>query len=84
MSSPALISPNPKHRADRTAMILKTLQFARDIGAGAVSITSGRTLGGMPPDKAATQFAESIRPVLDRAEALGVNVGIECEPGLFL
>jgi protein FrlC len=81
---PSLISPNPRHRADRTAMILKTLQFARDIGAGAVSITSGRTLGGMPPDKAATQFAESIRPVLDRAEALGVNVGIECEPGLFL
>ena len=38
----------------------------------------------MPPDKAAEQFAESIKPILDRADALGVNVGIECEPGLFL
>ena len=38
----------------------------------------------MPPDKAAKQFAESIRPILDHADALGVNVGIECEPGLFL
>ena len=37
-----------------------------------------------PPQKAANQFAESIKPILDRAESLGVNVGIECEPGLFL
>jgi sugar phosphate isomerase/epimerase len=81
---PSLISPNPQHRADRTKLILKTLQFARDVGARNVSITSGRCLGGMPPDKAAVQFAESIKPVLDRADQLGVNVGIECEPGLFL
>lgn len=81
---PSLISPNPVHRADRIAMILTTLQFARDVGAANISITSGRTLGGMPPDKAAGQFAESIRPILDRADALGIDVGIECEPGLFL
>jgi protein FrlC len=81
---PSLISPNPRHRADRSTMILRTLEFAKDIGAANISITSGRTLGGMPPDKAAGQFAESIRPILDRADALGVNVGIELEPGLFL
>ena len=81
---PSLISPNPKHRADRTAMILRTLQFAKDIGARNISITSGRMLGGMPPDRAAKQFPESIRPILDRAESLGIDVGIECEPGLFL
>jgi len=81
---PSLISPNPKHRADRTAMILRTLQFARDVGARNISITSGRMLGGMPPVKAAAQFAESIRPIMDRAETLGIDVGIECEPGLFL
>src|SRR6058998_1213781 len=57
---PGLISPNPKHRADRARMILKTLDFARDIGAQNISITSGRMLGGMPPDKAAAQFTESI------------------------
>src|SRR5665213_1266578 len=28
---PSLISPNPTHRADRIAMIYRTLQFARDI-----------------------------------------------------
>ena len=81
---PSLISPNPRYRADRTAMILTSLDFAKEVGAGNISITSGRTLGGMPPDKAAKQFAESIRPILDKADAAGVNVGIECEPGLFL
>lgn len=81
---PSLISPNPKHRADRTRLILKTLDFAKAIGASNISITSGRCLGGMPPDKAANQFAESIKPILDQADALEINVGIECEPGLYL
>jgi sugar phosphate isomerase/epimerase len=81
---PSLISPNPRHRQDRTDLILKTLDFAKGVGAANVSITSGRCLGGMPPDKAAWQFAASLRPILDRAEELGVNIGIECEPGLYL
>ena len=81
---PSLISPNPGHREDRTNLIYGALQFARDVGAANISITSGRCLGGMPPDRAARQFAESIKPILERADNLNVNVGIECEPGLFL
>src|SRR5438045_3666022 len=81
---PSLISPKPQHRADRTRLILKTLDFAKQIGAQNISITSGRCLGGMPPDRAVVQFAESIKPILDRAESLGIDVGIECEPGLFI
>jgi len=81
---PSLISPNPQHRADRIRMILRSLDFAKSIGAANISITSGRCLGGMPPDLAAKQFAESIKPILERAEQLNLRVGIECEPGLFL
>ena len=81
---PSLISPNPKHREDRTRLILKALDFARDVGAANISITSGRMLGGMPPEPAARQFAQSIRPILDRADQFGIDVGIECEPGLYL
>src|SRR4029079_15700327 len=66
---PSLISPNPQHRADRTRLILRALEFAKAIGAQNISTTSGRCLGGMPPDRAATQFAESIKPILERAEA---------------
>jgi sugar phosphate isomerase/epimerase len=81
---PSLISPNPKHREDRTALIYKLLEFGEAVGARNVSITSGRMLGGMPPDRAARQFAESMRPILDRAERLEIDIGIECEPGLYL
>src|SRR5687767_4432680 len=81
---PSLISPNPQHRADRTRLILRALQFAKDVGSANVSITSGRMLGGMPPEPAAKQFRESILPILDAADRLGVDVGIECEPGLYL
>jgi fructoselysine 3-epimerase len=65
-------------------MIVKTLDFARDIGARNVSITSGRCLGGMPPDKAVEHFAQAIRPILDHADRVGVDLGIECEPGLLI
>jgi sugar phosphate isomerase/epimerase len=81
---PSLISPNPKHREDRKRLILKTLDFAKNVGASNISITSGRMLGGMPPEKAVGQFAESMKPILDRAGALDIKVGIECEPGLYL
>lgn len=81
---PSLISPDARHRADRIALLLRTLEFARAVGAANVSITSGRMLGGMPPVRAAAQFAESIRPILDRADQLNIDVGIECEPGLFI
>jgi sugar phosphate isomerase/epimerase len=81
---PSLISPVEQYRKDRTRLILRTLEFAKAVGARNVSITSGRMLGGMPPDAASKQFSESIRPVLDRADQLGIDVGIECEPGLFL
>jgi len=81
---PSLISPNPRHRSDRIDLILKALELAHELGASNISITSGRMLGGMPPDKAARQFAQSIAPILDRAEQLKIDVGIECEPGLFI
>ena len=81
---PSLISPNPRHRADRIALIRRAMDLAVAVGSRNISVTSGRMLGGMPPEKAAGQFAESIKPVLDDAERLKLDIGIECEPGLFL
>jgi len=81
---PSLISPDATLRADRQRLIAKTLDFAAAIGARNISITSGRLLGGMPPAKAAAQFAESMKPLLDQAESLAIDVGIECEPGLYV
>ena len=81
---PSLISPNPKLRADRIAMIRNTLQFAKAIGGENISITSGKPLPTMPPDDALKQLRESLMPVLELAEKLKIRVGIESEPGLFI
>ena len=81
---PSLISPNPQHRQDRIELIGKAMQIAKKIGAANISITSGRMLGGIPPGRAAEQFEKSISTVLEMAESAGINVGIECEPGLFI
>ena len=81
---PSLISPNPKLRADRIAMICNTLQFAKVIGGENISITSGKALPTMPPGDALKQLRESLGPVLELAEKLKIRVGIESEPGLFI
>ena len=81
---PSLISPDPKQRTDRARLIRRAIDFAAEVGSKNVSITSGRCLGSMSPDKAAVQLVESIKPLLDHADAFGINVGIECEPGLYV
>jgi sugar phosphate isomerase/epimerase len=81
---PSLLSPIEKHRRDRVAMIRQTLAFAAEIGAQNISITSGRCLADVSPDKAKLQLRETLLPLLDEADALNVDIGIELEPGLYL
>lgn len=81
---PSLISPRPDLRRARAAMIRNTLRLAAAIGAENISITSGKALPTMPPQKAMRQLRESLKPVLELAQKLNVRVGIESEPGLFI
>lgn len=81
---PSLISPVERYREDRIAMIGQAIEFAKNIGARNVSITSGRMLGDMTPPKAALRFRHSLERVLAIADRSGIDVGIECEPGLLL
>jgi sugar phosphate isomerase/epimerase len=81
---PSLISPDARMRADRIAMIQNTLRFAHAVGAENISITSGKALPTMPPEKCVVQLRESLKPILELAEKLEVGVGFECEPGLFI
>jgi sugar phosphate isomerase/epimerase len=81
---PSLISPNPQHREDRIALIARAMRFARAAGAANVSITSGKMLGPMNPARSAAAFEQSIARVLALADEHQLNVGIECEPGLFI
>lgn len=80
---PSLVSPNEKMRADRLVFIELSLQIAGWLGAGNISITSGRLL--IPPDEAWRVLVENLKIVCDRAEkAGGIRVGIETEPALFI
>ncbi len=81
---PSLISPQPALRAARKKMILNTLKFAHAVGAENISITSGKALPTMPPEKAAKQLAEGLKPILELAEKLNIRIGMECEPMLFI
>lgn len=81
---PSIISPVKRYREDRIAFIARCIRFAREIGAQNISITSGRMLGGVDPTLAVSLLTDSLKRVLDVAEREGIDVGIECEPGLFL
>jgi sugar phosphate isomerase/epimerase len=81
---PSLISPIQRHREDRIELVRRAMQFAHAIGANNISITSGKTLGSVSPSRAAGILEESLGRVLNMADEFEVNVGIECEPGLFL
>ena len=81
---PSLISPNRRHREDRIELIGKSIRIAKILGARNISITSGRMLGSMSPTRAAGEFERSIGRVLEMADEEGIDVGIECEPGLFV
>lgn len=81
---PSLVSPRASLRRDRIALILHTLDFAHRVGARNISITSGKALPEMPPQKALACLVESLKPIMAKAERLGVDVGIECEPLLLI
>ncbi len=81
---PSLIAQDADQREDRLGLILRSLEMAAALGADCVSITSGRPLGTMNPDAATPVLTDMLGRVLEHADSLGVNVGIECEPGLLL
>lgn len=81
---PSLISSNAAWREDRIRMIGRAMELARAVGAANISITSGRLLGGVPPARADQLLKEGLLRVLEMADRTEINVGIECEPGLYL
>ena len=81
---PSLISANAAWRDDRVRMIGKAMELAKAVGADCVSITSGRMLGSVSPEVAERLLEEGLKRVLELADRHGVNVGIECEPGLYV
>jgi fructoselysine 3-epimerase len=81
---PSLVSTVPEFRDLREATIVRSLEMAARLGARNITITTGKPLGAMSPEACAPVLEERLGRLLKRAESLEVNLGIECEPGLYV
>ncbi|MFJ6635175.1 sugar phosphate isomerase/epimerase family protein [Streptomyces sp. NPDC091376] len=81
---PSLLDPDPEGRAARTALLLRAVQVAADLGAHAVHCFSGITPDATSPDTAWQRLAAALTPVLDAAATARVPLAVEPEPGHLL
>ena len=81
---PSLISRSKTLREWRIAYAKKALRIGKELGAHSVSITSGRTLQGVPPEKAVKYLEEGLSRLLDEAVRLQQCLSIEFTPGLYV
>ncbi|MEW2068686.1 sugar phosphate isomerase/epimerase family protein [Streptomyces sp. NPDC007346] len=81
---PSLLDPDPDARSTRTALLVRAVDVAAELGAHAVHCFSGITPPDTSPDTAWKRLAESIAPVLDAADRSGIPLAIEPEPGHLL
>jgi len=81
---PSLLDPDPDARAARTALLVRAVDVAAELGAHAVHCFSGITPPDTSTDTAWKRLTEAITPVLDAAGRSGIPLAIEPEPGHLL
>ncbi len=82
---PSFISPHSEWRRFRIDYTRRAVDLAAATGAAAVTVTTGRCLGGVPPGRAEDLLLLALEAVLLHAESAGgVRVAIEYEPGLYV
>jgi sugar phosphate isomerase/epimerase len=81
---PSLLDPDPDDRARRADLLVRAVRVAADLGAHAVHCFSGITPPGTDEETAWKRLADALAPVLDAADAAGVPLAVEPEPGHLL
>ncbi|KAB2588739.1 sugar phosphate isomerase/epimerase family protein [Streptomyces arboris] len=81
---PSLLDPDPDARAARTALLVRAVDVAAELGAHAVHCFSGITPPDTSTDTAWKRLTEAITPVLEAADRSGIPLAIEPEPGHLL
>ncbi|MGW3081145.1 sugar phosphate isomerase/epimerase family protein [Streptomyces sp. NPDC001110] len=81
---PSLLDPDPDGRAARTALLVRAVEVAADLGAHAVHCFSGITPPDTAPDTAWQRLTGALAPVLEAADRAGVPLAVEPEPGHLL
>lgn len=81
---PALTSPDPVLRRWREAYTVEALRLAAAVGARSVSVTSGKPQPAVEREQALEWMADALGRICAYADGVGVDVGIEYEPGLIV
>ncbi|GIW87006.1 MAG: xylose isomerase [Isosphaeraceae bacterium] len=81
---PTLLDPDPGRRSRRADFLNRAIDLAVVLGASVVSIWSGSTSTGEPEGVLYARLKQELGPILDHAAAVGVVLGFEPEPGMFV
>ncbi|MDG3007290.1 sugar phosphate isomerase/epimerase family protein [Paludisphaera mucosa] len=81
---PTLMDPDPVRRALRVDFLRRAIDAAVALDASAVSFWSGALRDGSAEEPAMDRLAAALRPVVEHAEAQGVRLAFEPEPGMFI
>ena len=81
---PSWIEPDKERRAIRIRHTLDSLQIAKKLGCGNISIPPGGPLAGSSRQQAMKLFHQGLEQVIATAEALDVMVLVEPEPDLMI
>jgi len=79
---PTLLSSRGFER--RQDFLKRCIDLAAALGAPLISTWSGAREEDTPPGKATALLAERLTPVLEHADARGIRVALEPEPGMFV
>jgi sugar phosphate isomerase/epimerase len=81
---PTMLSRAPAQRAARLEFLRACIELAASTGAHCVSLWSGSPDEPADPNELFARLTAGLRELLDHARPLGVRLGVEPEPGMFI
>jgi sugar phosphate isomerase/epimerase len=81
---PSWIEQDERRRQRRRQHTLDCLRIARRVGGPRISTEPGGPLEGRPYDQMMKEFRRELEPAARAAEAAGVQLNVEPEPGLLI
>ncbi|MEM7262246.1 MAG: sugar phosphate isomerase/epimerase family protein [Planctomycetota bacterium] len=81
---PSLVSVDKEGRRTRTRYYLRAIEIGAQLGASCVSLWSGTPQQGVDPEKSWDRLASGVKELCTRAEAEGMTIAFEPEPGMFV
>jgi sugar phosphate isomerase/epimerase len=81
---PSIANPDQELRQWRVRYSKRCIDMAQFLGCSCISVTSGRPIPGVTPEKSLEFLEESMTELLIYAENKAVRIGLEYEPRLLI